>query len=50
MEVASSPPPAEVADGEVTLFNPATVPIIRYHYRGTRIATPWTGLTDEDAA
>jgi RNA-directed DNA polymerase len=37
-------------DGEVTLFNPATMPITRYRYRGTRIATPWTGLTDEDAA
>ena len=37
-------------DGEMALFNPAAVPITRYHYRGTRIATPWTGLTDEDAA
>ena len=29
-------------DGEVTLFNPATVPITRYYYRGTKIATPWS--------
>jgi hypothetical protein len=34
----------------MTLFDPATVPITRYHYRGTRIVTPWTGPTDEDAA
>ncbi len=29
-------------DGEATLFNPATVPITRYYYRGTKIATPWS--------
>lgn len=29
----------------VVLFNPATVPIIRYRYRGTNIATPWTTNT-----
>ena len=28
-------------DGEVSLFNPASVPITRYYYRGTKIATPW---------
>ena len=27
----------------VTLFNPATVPIIRYRYRGARIPSPWDG-------
>ena len=30
-------------DGEATLFNPATVRITRYRYRGTRIPTPWAG-------
>ena len=29
----------------VVLFNPATVPIIRYRYRGNNIATPWTTTT-----
>lgn len=28
-------------DGKATLWNPGTMPIIRYHYRGTRITTPW---------
>ena len=28
------------ADG-ITLFNPETIPIRRYRYRGTRIPTPW---------
>ncbi len=37
-------------DGEVTLFNPATVSITRYRYRGTRIATPWAGPNERDAA
>jgi len=37
-------------DGEVTLFNPATVPITRYRYRGTRIATPWVGPIGSNAA
>ena len=34
------------ADGEVELFDPAAVTVIRYRYRGTRIPTPW----DEHAA
>ncbi|HLI43491.1 MAG TPA: group II intron reverse transcriptase/maturase [Acidimicrobiales bacterium] len=37
-------------DGEVTLFNPATVPITRYRYRGTRIATPWSSRVETEAA
>ena len=36
-------------DGEVSLFNPASVPITRYHYRGTRIATPWSRPDDRAA-
>ena len=32
-------------DGEVTLFNPATVTVTRYRYRGARIPTPWTSTT-----
>jgi RNA-directed DNA polymerase len=26
----------------VALFNPATIPIVRYRYRGSAIPTPWT--------
>jgi RNA-directed DNA polymerase len=37
-------------DGKDSLFNPATTPIIRYRYRGTRIPTPWTRLDDQDHA
>jgi RNA-directed DNA polymerase len=37
-------------DGELTLFNPATVRITRYRYRGTRIATPWAGPIESNAA
>jgi RNA-directed DNA polymerase len=29
------------ADGEVVLFNPATVAVTRYRYRANRITTPW---------
>jgi hypothetical protein len=32
-------------DGGVALFNAASVPIIRYRYRGAKIATPWTQRT-----
>lgn len=28
-------------DGEVTLFNPAKIPVTRYRYRGAQIPTPW---------
>jgi RNA-directed DNA polymerase len=28
-------------DGETILFDPATVAVTRYRYRGTKIATPW---------
>ena len=28
-------------DGKVTLFNPATVAVTRYRYRGTQIPSPW---------
>ena len=35
-------------DDGVTMFNPTTIPITRYRYRGTRIATPWT-RTEQDA-
>lgn len=36
-------------DGEVTLFNPTSVPITRYYYRGTKIATPWSRPDDRAA-
>jgi RNA-directed DNA polymerase len=29
-------------DGQVFLFDPGKMRIIRYRYRGTRIPTPWT--------
>jgi RNA-directed DNA polymerase len=29
-------------DDGIELFNPASVPVTRYHYRGTKIANPWT--------
>ena len=29
-------------DGEVTLFNPASIAVTRYRYRGAQIPTPWT--------
>ena len=32
------------ADG-ITLFNPASVPVTRYRYRGNTIPNPWTGVT-----
>ena len=37
-------------DGKDTLFNPATIPITRYRYRGKRIPTPWTRFDDQNAA
>ena len=35
---------------EVSLFNPATVAITRYRYRGTDIASPWVSTTQASAA
>nr|MBA2599575.1 hypothetical protein [Actinomycetota bacterium] len=32
-------------DDGTELFNPASVPITRYRYRGTKIPTPWTERT-----
>ncbi len=29
----------------VTLFNPASIPVTRYRYRGTTIPNPWTSVT-----
>ena len=29
-------------DGEITLFNPQSIAVTRYRYRGTQIPTPWT--------
>jgi RNA-directed DNA polymerase len=33
-------------EGTVTLFNPARVTVSRYRYRGDRIPTPWTSVTE----
>jgi RNA-directed DNA polymerase len=35
-------------DGGISLFNPTTIPITRYRYRGTRIPPPWI-RNEEDA-
>jgi RNA-directed DNA polymerase len=32
-------------DGEVALFDPSTVAVVRYRYRGTNIPTPWDEQT-----
>ena len=32
-------------DGGIALFNPGSVPVTRYRYRGTKIANPWTERT-----
>jgi RNA-directed DNA polymerase len=32
-------------DDGIALFNPASVPVTRYRYRGTKIANPWTERT-----
>jgi RNA-directed DNA polymerase len=37
-------------DGDVSLFNPTTIPITRYRYRGARIPTPWMSVDERDAA
>jgi RNA-directed DNA polymerase len=37
-------------DGGITMFNPTTIPITRYRYRGTGIPTPWAHLIDEGPA
>jgi RNA-directed DNA polymerase len=37
-------------EGDVSLFNPATVAIVRYRYRGARIPTPWLSVDDQEAA
>lgn len=30
--------------GGIELFNIASVPVTRYHYRGSKIPSPWTAL------
>jgi RNA-directed DNA polymerase len=37
-----------VYDG-ITLYNPATVTITRYRYRGARIPSPWSTIADTNA-
>jgi RNA-directed DNA polymerase len=32
-------------DGAIALFNPGSVPVTRYRYRGTKIPNPWTEWT-----
>ncbi len=37
-------------DGRVRLFNPASVAVTRYRFRGTRIPTPWSSGLEESVA
>ena len=37
-------------EGDVSLFNPTTVAIVLYRYRGTRIPTPCLSVDDQEAA
>jgi RNA-directed DNA polymerase len=39
-----------VWDGKVELFDPSTVTVIRYRYRGAQIPTPWNEHTTDTAA
>jgi RNA-directed DNA polymerase len=34
-------------EGEKTLFNPSSVPVTRYRYRGDRIPSPWATTTEK---
>jgi RNA-directed DNA polymerase len=34
-------------DDGMTMFNPTTIPITRYRYRGMHIPTPWTRVGEE---
>ncbi len=36
-------------EGEVTLFNPASVTVSRYRYRGNRIPLPWAFVATKEA-
>jgi len=36
-------------EGEKTLFNPSSVPVTRYRYRGERIPSPWATQTENIA-
>jgi RNA-directed DNA polymerase len=38
-------PDGQIRDGNVTMFRPQQVAIVRYRYRGTRIPTPWASET-----
>jgi RNA-directed DNA polymerase len=37
-------------EGDKTLFNPSSVPVTRYRYRGERIPSPWAKTTEQIAA
>jgi len=43
-------PSGVLTQGKASLFNPATVSIIRYRYRGSDIPSPWTRPDQETAA
>ena len=37
-------------DGDVSLYDPMSIPVTRYRYRANNIATPWHSTTTETAA
>ena len=43
-------PSWELRDGNIKMFRPRGIAIVRYRYRGTRIPTPWTSLNDQTPA
>lgn len=40
----------EIRDGNIEMFRPQAIAIVRYRYRGTRIPTPWTSPNDQTPA
>jgi RNA-directed DNA polymerase len=38
-------PEWKITDGQAVLFDPATIPIVRYRFRGTKIPSPWEPAT-----
>ena len=38
------PLPGQPQDNGMVLYNPATMRVIRYRYRGSKIATPWNDI------
>ena len=43
-------PSWEIRDGNIQMFRPQAIAIVRYRYRGTRIPTPWASPNDQTPA